>query len=349
MVKNLEGGTSHPFDAMLAARFVNTNAQTTYTLGADSNNDGTMDAVAFTVDAMGPPAGSQIDAGATGSAVLDALVGEAMDAAITRVMGTWRGIRGAYTCAAGDCPITRTTGGATPYTLGAGMWQFTPAAGAMVTVPDQDWMVYGAWMTTPDNAAGTHLIGTLFNGFDTYAGANNVFAANDPNGLHGTATYSGGAAGIYVDGTASGLFTAEANLTANFDVNANGSADTTANDYTIAGRIDNFRGTDGVFLGSDTAANPNDPVAGGENDWVVMLGRVDLTAIPNGTIGATATTGSADGVPWNGMWNGQLFGPGDTAMNATAPSGVAGQFRAATGGTPAGTTAVVGAFGADVD
>ena len=46
---------------------------------------------------------------------------------------------------------------------------------ATILVPDQDWMVYGAWMTTPDDAAGTHRIGVLANGFDPYTGtANNV-------------------------------------------------------------------------------------------------------------------------------------------------------------------------------
>ena len=32
-----------------------------------------------------------------------------------------------------------------------GSWSFTPDPGAMITVPDQDWMAYGAWLTTPDD------------------------------------------------------------------------------------------------------------------------------------------------------------------------------------------------------
>ena len=39
----------------------------------------------------------------------------------------------------------------------------------------------------------------------------------------------------------------------------------------ISGRIDNFRGTDGVYLGADTVAMPTIRKAGGENDWVVLL------------------------------------------------------------------------------
>ena len=96
-------------------------------------------------------------------------------------------------------------------------------------------------------------------------------------------------------------------------------------------------------------ADPNDPVAGGENDWVVLLSSADLERY--GTIPAASTTaGSADGVQWTGNWSGQLYGPNaDADGDAIAPSGVAGQFDAATAGTPAGTTAVVGAFGATKD
>ena len=60
--------------------------------------------------------------------------------------------------------------------------------------------------------------------------------------------------------------------------------------------------------GGRYAGLANDPTAG-ENDWVVELGAFDFGNATDGVIGATGTTGSADGVPWTGMWNGQLFGP----------------------------------------
>ena len=105
---------------------------------------------------------------------------------------------------------------------------------------------------------------------------------------------------------------------------------------------DDFRGTDGVFLGDDTQGSPNHPTAG-ENDWVVILGQsAVLTA--GGAIGDTATTGSADGVPWTGLWTGQLYGAGDTAEDATSPTGIAGQFQ-----SDNANTSVVGAFGAQRD
>ena len=197
----------------------------------------------------------------------------------------------------------------------------------------------------------------FFNGMDTWAPATNALTAINAAGLRGSATYTGGATGIYVDGAGSGLFTARAMLTATFDKDSTGT-NVDADDYMISGRIDNFRGTDGVFLGDDTQASPNDPSAG-ENDWVVILGAYDFAETTNGTIPATATTGSADGVSWTGSWNGQFFGPNSDADGALAPSGVAGRFWAQTadpdgtgdtgGPLTASQTSVVGAFGADKD
>ena len=233
----------------------------------------------------------------------------------------------------------------------------------MIEVPDQDWVAYGAWVTTPDDGTGDHRIGVFFNGMDPYAPIANSFAATNAAGLRGSATYSGGATGVYVDGTDSGLFTARATLTAAFDADMDGVVD--AGEYSISGRIDNFRGTDGVFLGDDTQASPNDPSAG-ENDWVVNLGAFAFGgATQNGTadlaITPTATSGSADGVSWIGSWNGMFFGPNaDADGDAIAPSGVAGRFWANTG-DPDGTgdgnpltindavTSVAGAFGAKKD
>ncbi len=103
------------------------------------------------------------------------------------------------------------------------------------------------------------------------------------------------------------------------------------------------------------------PQGRGENDWVVELGTFDFggTTQDGNTdmvIGATATTGSADGVSWTGMWNGMFFGPAaDAAGDAIAPSGVAGQFWAETADPDDSdadenpVTAVVGAFGATKD
>ena len=229
---------------------------------------------------------------------------------------------------------------------GQGSWEFTPDPDAMVTVPDQDWMVFGAWLTTPDGGTGEHRLGVFYTGMDEYAYGNG-------SQLTGSATYNGSAAGTYVDGADSGLFTARATLMANFNVAG------TANDNMLSGRIDNFRGTDGNFLGADTAAMPNDPDAGGENDWVVVLGSTAING--EGTFAAAGpVSGSADGVRWDeGNWMAQLYGPGSgedappAGMMQPQPSGVAGQFRAAilndatTADMDDITTGVVGAFGAE--
>lgn len=364
VVKNLGSPTPHPWDAMLAGRFVNNFTVPGVTLDGTTNNpyhftirrDGVAvdtanpaDTVAFQIDATSDTpggAGSHVNGNVAGAGALAITVTSADDGAFRAVSGSFLGVSGTYTCGTTDCALSRESGSAN-FTLGAGNWQFTPGPNAMVSVPDQDWMVYGAWMTTPDNTAGPHRIGRFYNGFDVYAAGDNFDATNDA-GVHGTAKYDGGAAGIYVDGTESGLFTATATLTANFDVNGNGTADD--GDYSISGRIHDFRGTNGVYLGSDTAANPNDPNEGGENDWVVMLSSSTLADI--GT--DSTTSGSADGLPWAGNWQGTLFGAGGTDAdgNGIAPTGVAGQFNAsvtAITGPPAvaaGHTAVIGTFGA---
>ena len=243
-------------------------------------------------------------------------------------------------------------------------------SGMTAPTADQGWLVYGAWLTTPNNVHGVHRVGVFFNGMNTYGTMvdvsgtpkpNNVFVAGNGNGLRGTATYSGGAAGVYVDGTASGMFTATASLTANFDVGGDATAD--SGDYTLSGSIHDFKDTAGTYLGNDTAAHPNDPVFGGDNDWVVFLTAADLTnhtAISaDGAITRTGgAAGSADGVLWTGDWNAQLYGAGDTVEDTVAPTGVAGNFRAITANIgddgvgdnpPPAYRGVVGAFGATKD
>ena len=114
---------------------------------------------------------------------------------------------------------------------------------------------------------------------------------DDGGSLTGSATYSGSATGVYVDSNKGGLFTARAMLTATFSG---------TNDDTLTGRIDNFRETRGdadtrnaYFVGNDTAAQPNDPAKGGDNDWVVNLGRSSITG--TGATGSQDTDGKVTG------------------------------------------------------
>ena len=353
---NAAAPTSHKWDGDLAGRFVNGFTLPGITLGGDGANpydftvdrlnadgnagtDGTNETVAFTVatgtDITPGGMGSYVNANAASAGALAITVTSADDGAFRAVKGRYLGVSGTYTCGTTDCALARKVGTAN-FTLGTGNWQFTPDDGAMVQVPDQDWLVFGAWATTPDDAAnGQHRIGVFYDGMNVYN--------RDLSSLTGKATYKGGAAGYYVDGTDAGFFTAMAELTADF-----GAADAPG---TLTGRIDNFRNSAGMYLGQDTAGTPNDPNAGGENDWVVRLGGIDTLSI-DGSVMTGTTSGSADGVGWTGAWNAHLYGPEGPASPTTddprlVPSGIAGNFDAHTGTTAANTVrAVTGAFGA---
>ena len=343
-----------PFDSKLSAMFVNSGASYEFTVRLDgetanAGNGMPADAVAISV---GEEATEQTKAMmlTVGAPQLETLVDTVTVGSQHR--GTYFGAMGTFRCAgkAPGCGISRAEGGDTPFGValadsGTIDWVFKPDADATIDVPDQDWLVYGAWLTTPDIAAGTHRAGVFYDGMDEYANANNVFNPNHTGSLHGSATYSGGAAGVYVDGTATGMFTARANLTATFDLNGNGTAD--AGDGTISGRIDDFMGTDGTYLGTDTAMDPNDPTAGGENDWVVLLSStaINTNTTSAGAITGSGAAGSVDGVPWMGEWNAQFYGPNTVDMQAVAPTGVAGNFRVVDS-SPDATKSVVGGFGA---
>ncbi len=383
VVTNLEGGTQYPFDRKLADKYVNSSAQMMFalTIQADGMAPGvTTLATSVRINHSGAPATSVQWANMEFHA--DSLVpAQSQDLRIDvdeTFTGTYFGASGQFrcidggrsneTCAlarSGDKVVVNDTNPAKDVVNSTGTWSFTPDPGAMITVPDQDWIAYGAWLTTPDGKAGDHRFGIVFNGMDTYEPAADALDATNSVGLRGSATYKGGATGVYADRTVhsdgahtehSGLFTADATLTADFDKATNGADD--AEDYMISGRIDNFRGTNGRYLGTDTIATPNDPNKGGENDWVVLLGAADFGTTTTGAFTPPAgmsATGSADGVPWHGMWNGQFFGPSVDADGDTVhPSGVAGRFWANTG-DPDGAgqltdkdavTSVVGTFGA---
>jgi hypothetical protein len=263
-----------------------------------------------------------------------------------QVRGTYFGAAGLFTCETEPCTITRPSAGDADFTVadsnddttdgsqGGGTWRFDPDDDETVTLPDQDWLAFGFWLTAPDDAAdGTHRVGVFYHGMEEYAG--------NGQALTGNATYNGSAAGYYVNRGDSGVFTADATLTADF-----GEATT---DAMLSGRIDNFRNAMGGFISSDTRADPNDPMQGGEGDWFVRLNSTELneqgTLATDGEIG-----GSADGVQWaEGEWNAQAYGPGHRTAEVAAPTGVAGTFRAITDELSDETyKGVIGAFGAEL-
>ena len=349
---NMEEPTMAAFDRMLADMFANQYVRGWFTLNTAGavviDTDGTANGWATPVQTiMINVEGSQAAAVQINIPAVDA----ANIATANEYRGTYFDAPGKFACVGtGFCLIERGDTGETDFMVAdtdsadgfqpgtQADWHFTPDPGAMVYVPDQDWIVFGAWLTTPDDTAnGQHRLGVFHDGMQTYAYAQ----ATAPMG---SAKYNGSATGVYKSGPdmAAGLFTARVMLTADYDAAG-------TDNHRLSGRIDDFKDTAGRYLGADTAADPNDPVAGGENDWVVILNPTEIVdggGVTGGTVG-----GSADGVSWStvaddGGWSAQLYGPVLDGTTRIPASAVAGQFRAESG-MDMTHRAVVGAFGAE--
>ena len=187
------------------------------------------------------------------------------------------------------------------------------------SVPDADYLTFGAWLSAPRDPDGVHTV-------DVFATGADPFPKDNLAGLTGTATYEGSATGFYAERAAGsgidvGSFAAYVALRVDFgDAGALGS---------VAGRVANFR-ENGRSLGG----------------WVVDLQAGDINdAADGGAFGGT-TGGSADGRALSGKWRGKFYGNGMAAGDH--PSSAAGTFGARSG-TAEGSGAylgIVGAFGA---
>ncbi len=155
--------------------------------------------------------------------------------------------------------------------------------------------------------------------------------------LSGTATYTGAAAGLYSERAvdeqygASGAFTADATLTANFDH---------APYLALSGSIDNFRDASGNSLGNWTAT-------------LAYGGVTGATWNGGGFVSHGNTAGAADGRNWSGGWVAQFFRRTAADLQTAIPTTVGGAFQTHHG-TPAmaassdqGFVGVIGAFGAE--
>ena len=249
------------------------------------------------------------------------------DAAFT-AMGSYNGAMGTYMCAGGavDCTVTLDAMGM--LTAMSDGWIFTPDTGATSDVPDADYLHYGFWLKRTTDAMGA----IVYDEVETFAGSS-VAASGDVGSVTGSATYSGGTAGVYVrnvynpDGTidraTSGHFTADASLTATFgQVNDSAGEGTIAPNllYTLRGTIDSFR------------------LSGGEaNTWSVAL-HGDITE-SSGMASGTARGGVAGR---DGSFDATFHGPvTDADSNAVQPHTVVGEFNA-----DFSDGSVAGAFGA---
>ena len=272
---------------------------------------------------------------------------------------TINGIPGTIRCPEPDqCTANKT--GANVYTIGlpAGTTlTFSPTAGKDATVTtytdDSEYLTFGWWIDTPDNGKATdYRFGSFADPTGTYT--------EIPDAVIGTAKYKGPAAGVYAEkkhGTQearSGMFTAEASLTANFFDATNGGG-------LVSGSVTKFM-SGGESLGnwSVVLGGPAQIDAGNANTTTTTLtdGKLDGdsgtgVAIPGSgvNIDGGVTSGSFDGLAVTGVWQGQFAGdPTDAKITGSendAPENIVGTFDASTHGTsPAGAIQVSGAFGA---
>ena len=191
--------------------------------------------------------------------------------------------------------------------------------GHMVTLKqdDRSYSEFGYWAKVDSSPLRTFTVD-----IDTFAEVTGALTTI-PSALRGTATYEGLAAGFYTmnEGSARGQFTADVELTADF------------NDNDISGMVDDF----------DSVTNMNHNL----NSWKLTLEDAEFDDTnfgntPSAFSGTTMATGRSSG-HWQGIFGGQA-NPGDSDNSNDYPEGVAGEF---VGHFSNGHAA--GAFGAEID
>ncbi len=247
--------------------------------------------------------------------------------------GKYDGASGTYTCtptASDACKAAHSSSGITL----TGGWTFTHGSGAMVSRPDADYLYFGWWLRKDKDGVPTHA--SAFVGLEgTVTTATTDVSAATFNG--GSATYTGKAAGKFalsnpLDATGdAGHFTADAELTAKFGVNA------APNNGGISGMIDNF-------------------MANGKSvPWSVKLNRAQWgttgafasTAMPANTIDeGTVWSINGNPAPESGKWEGQMYDEKPSGATnddgSNVPTTVIGKFQSEFGSIGR----MVGAFGA---
>ena len=251
-------------------------------------------------------------------------VDETVEAFSTSAM--FRGAPGTLMCNGGasNCTATLDADGDIT-TVGSG-WIFTPDDGATIDIPDSEYLAYGFWLQRTTDSDGA----VTYNEVETFAEARGQTQTGNgtTSGITGSATYSGGALGVYVhsitnpDGTeasaTSGHFTADVALTAYFNQTAeNDIAPTFLNSLT--GTINNF-----MLSGHDQGPG-----------WSVSLEKDADTA--DASASGVAKGGGADGT-----YSATFYG-GDTTDDA-APDSIVGEFNAFFS-----NGSVAGGFGATKD
>ena len=238
------------------------------------------------------------------------------------VPGSYHGVSGNYYCApntGNSCAAQVAAKGfalggvadnTNAFTVNGGTWTFKPGdPKALVTAePDEIYPVYGWWLHEALDGTTTVSPFTSYRSTDglvNLSPSTNAFAGAIPIILHGTATYRGGAAGMYALQSSTGgmndagHFTADAELKATFSTTAGGTFTTDIN-HKIEGTIDNFMGSDGM-----------------SRDWSVALkeGSIDYSGLFPTETGSRLpkTTWSIGGTDAgeSGQWKGNLYKQND--------------------------------------
>ncbi len=259
---------------------------------------------------------------------------------IPLIQGSYFGVSGRYTCNptadATGCSVTKASEG---YTLGGGVWTFTPnePEDRVTEMPDNEYNVYGWWLHEDDEGKATVSAFTAVRNNEDNDDPD-VAAATGLTAFTGTATYKGGAAGKYAIRAGStndaGHFIADATLNANFTEDE------------ISGTINNFKvGDDGESRDWSIALEESDigdtgliRDAGDDDDTVV---DTDSGAMTTWKMNDTDTNATK-----SGDWTGQL------RNNIAVGEDGAGTPQSATGifhSEYNNTGRMVGAFGVNLD
>ncbi len=258
---------------------------------------------------------------------------------IVTIDGSYDGVAGVYSCntgtaGTGTCTVTKASGDGYTLTGTGSTWKFKPGNPEDTLAPtlDEIYPVYGWWLH--EALDGTTTVSSISDYRGT-AGPVNLstvtFLENrTPVYLNGTATYKGGAAGMYAlqsstgGANDAGHFTADAELTATFKEGT-----TLTHGHTITGTIDNFMGSDGM-----------------SRDWSVALKEQKIGAtgnFPGTPSDGEKTIWSIGGIAAgeSGQWKGQLYEQNDGGV----PTVGTGVFHS----TYENAGRMVGAFGVNLE
>ncbi len=258
---------------------------------------------------------------------------------LTDIRGEHSGVPGTYSCAPAigyACAVefqfdNYTLGGATANNnilsgTNYATWRFTPDDPDQRVAADADnaFVTYGYWIKK--SADGKWDVSAFHN--NHRGEAKTISGLNSDAKLVGTATYNGGAAGVYALSAEAGTFTADAQLVADFSSNSA----LVDGVLSVTGTIDKFM-TKG-FTGGDSMPR----------DWSVELQKLQISSggsfvadASNDAHGRTRWTMDGTSAPAAGKWEGNFYERGG---NGQRPRTATGSFYADTMNGK-----MVGAFG----